>query len=65
MWPQAVVQDCVLHLIRSGFRDAGKADWTELAPDLAPGHSAPTETTAPVTEPLSVGVGKGTGEPPL
>ncbi len=31
VWPQAIVQTCVLHLIRNSFRYASKADWAELA----------------------------------
>jgi putative transposase len=40
------VQTCVLHLIRNTFRYASKADWAELARDLRPLHSAPTEQAA-------------------
>jgi transposase-like protein len=36
VWPQAIVQTCVLHLIRNSFRYASKADWAELAKDLGP-----------------------------
>jgi putative transposase len=43
VWPQAIAQTCVLHLIRNTFRYASKADWAELARDLRPLHSAPTE----------------------
>jgi transposase-like protein len=28
VWPQAIVQTCVLHLIRNTFRYASRADWT-------------------------------------
>jgi len=46
VWPQAIVQTCVLHLIRNSFRYASKADWAELAKDLRPLYSAPTEQAA-------------------
>ena len=40
------MQTCVLHLIRNSFRYASKADWAELAEDLRPVYSAPTEAGA-------------------
>jgi len=46
VWPRAIVQTCVLHLIRNSFRYASKADWAELAKDLRPVYSAPTEAAA-------------------
>jgi putative transposase len=46
VWPQAIVQTCVLHLIRNSFRYASKADWAELANGLRPVYSAPTEAAA-------------------
>jgi putative transposase len=46
VWPLAIVQTCVLHLIRNTFRYASKADWYELARDLRPIYSAPTERAA-------------------
>lgn len=46
VWPQAIVQTCVLHLIRNSFRYASKADWAELAKDLRPVYGAPTEQAA-------------------
>jgi len=46
VWPQALVQTCVLHLIRNSFRYASKADWAALAKDLRPVYSAPTEQAA-------------------
>jgi transposase-like protein len=46
VWPAAIVQTCVLHLIRNSFRYASKADWAELAKDLRPVYSAPTEAAA-------------------
>ena len=46
VWPQAIVQTCVLHLIRNTFRYASKADWADLAKDLRPVYTAPTEAAA-------------------
>ena len=37
MWPQTIVQACVVHLIRNSFRYASRLDWPELARD-PPGH---------------------------
>jgi len=33
-WPLAVVQTCVLHLVRNTFRLASRADWDAIARDL-------------------------------
>jgi transposase-like protein len=46
VWPQAIVQTCVLHLIRNTFRYASRARWEELARDLRPIYTAPTEQAA-------------------
>jgi putative transposase len=46
VWPQAIVQTCVLHLIRNSFRYASKADWGQIAKDLRPIYTAPTEQAA-------------------
>ena len=46
VWPQAIVQTCVLHLIRNTFRYASRADWDELARDLRPVYTAATEQAA-------------------
>lgn len=45
-WPLAVVQTCVLHLIRNTFRFASKADWDPLARDLRPVYTAVSEHDA-------------------
>ena len=39
-WSLAVVQTCVLHLIRNTFRFASKADWEAMARDLRPVYTA-------------------------
>ena len=46
VWPEAIVQTCVLHLIRNTFRYASKAVWDEMARDLRPVYTAPTEQAA-------------------
>jgi putative transposase len=46
IWPQAIVQTCVLHLIRNSFRYASRAVWDELARDLRPIYTAATEQAA-------------------
>ena len=48
VWPQALVQSCVLHLIRHTFRLASKAHWEALARDLRPIYTAVNETEAAV-----------------
>jgi putative transposase len=45
-WPLAVVQTCVLHLIRNTFRLASRRDWDAMARDLRPIYTAPTEAAA-------------------
>ena len=45
-WPLAVVQTCVLHLVRNTFRFASKADWDTLARDLRPVYTAVSEADA-------------------
>jgi transposase-like protein len=46
VWPQAVVQTCLVHLIRASFRYASKADWGVIAKDLKPVYTAPSEQAA-------------------
>lgn len=45
-WPLAIVQTCVLHLIRNTFRFASKADWDTMARDLRPVYTAISEHDA-------------------
>ena len=45
-WPAAIVQTCVLHLIRNTFRLAGRQHWEAMARDLRPVYTAPTEAAA-------------------
>ena len=46
VWPQAMVQLCVVHLIRASLRYASKRDWTPLTRDLKPIYTAVDETAA-------------------
>jgi putative transposase len=45
-WPLALVQTCVLHLVRNTFRYASGKDWEALAKDLRPVYTAATEAAA-------------------
>jgi transposase-like protein len=45
-WPLAVVQACVIHLIRNTFRYASRRDWDAISKDLRPVYTAPTEQAA-------------------
>jgi putative transposase len=45
-WPQATVQLCVVHLVRSSLRYASKRDWSRLSKDLREIYTAPTEAAA-------------------
>jgi putative transposase len=40
VWPQAVVQTCIIHLIRNTFRLASRRYWDELKHDLRPIYTA-------------------------
>jgi putative transposase len=42
-WPLAIVQTCVLHLIRNTFRLASRKDWDKMARDLRPVYTAVNE----------------------
>ena len=46
VWPQAIVQTCVLHLLRNSFRYASRKDWPAIAKDLKPIYTATTEAAA-------------------
>ena len=43
VWPQAVVQLCVVHLIRASLRYASRKYWVPLARDLRPVYTAADE----------------------
>lgn len=46
VWPQAVVQTCVVHLLRNSFNYASRRDWPALSRDLKPVYQAPSEQAA-------------------
>ena len=46
VWPEAIVQTCVLHLIRNTFRLAGRHDWDLVAKALRSVYQAPSEQAA-------------------
>jgi putative transposase len=46
VWPQAITQTCVVHLLRNSFRYASKRDWSAIAKDLKPVYTAPSEKAA-------------------
>jgi putative transposase len=46
VWPQTVVQTCIVHLLRNSFRYASKKDWSQIARDLKPVYTAPSEAAA-------------------
>src|SRR3954452_7923070 len=45
-FPQAVVQTCVIHLIRNTFKYASKRYWGQIAADLKPIYRAPSREAA-------------------
>jgi putative transposase len=45
-WPLAVVQTCVIHLLRNSFRYAGRQHYAAIAEALRPVYTAPTEASA-------------------
>jgi putative transposase len=46
VWPQTVVQTCVVHLLRNSFRYAGRQHYDAIAKALRPVYTAPTEAAA-------------------
>jgi putative transposase len=46
VFPQTVVQTCIVHLIRASLRYASRADWPAMAKDLRPVYTAANETEA-------------------
>ncbi|MFF4384485.1 IS256 family transposase [Kitasatospora sp. NPDC001547] len=46
VWPQAVTQTCIVHLIRASFRYAARQDWDKVSKALKPVYTAPTEDAA-------------------
>ncbi|MFE4838128.1 IS256 family transposase [Arthrobacter sp. NPDC056691] len=46
VWQQTIVQTCVVHLLRNSFRYASRKDWSQIAKDLKPVYTAPSEAAA-------------------
>ena len=46
VWERAVVQTCIVHLIRNTFRYAARQYWDEMSRDLRPVYTAPSEAAA-------------------
>jgi transposase-like protein len=46
VWPRAVTQTCIVHLLRNSFRYAGRQHWDAIAKALRPVYTAPTEAAA-------------------
>ena len=46
VWELAIVQTCVIHLIRNTFRYASRKYWDQMARDLRPVYTAPSEAAA-------------------
>lgn len=46
VWPRAVTQTCIVHLLRNSFRYAGRQHWAAIAAALKPVYTAATEAAA-------------------
>ncbi len=46
VWPQTIVQTCVVHLIRNTFRLVARQDWDAVKRDIKPIYTAPSPDAA-------------------
>jgi putative transposase len=46
VWPQTIVQSCIVHLLRNSFGYASRKYWAEIAKDLKPVYTAACEADA-------------------
>jgi transposase-like protein len=46
VWDKAIVQTCIVHLLRNSFKYASKRDWAEIAKDIKPVYTAVSEAAA-------------------
>jgi putative transposase len=46
VWPAAVTQTCIVHLLRNSFRYASRRDWDAIAKALRPVYTAVSEAAA-------------------
>lgn len=48
IWPRAIVQACIIHLIRNSFKYVSRRSWDEFRKDLKPIYTAVNEKAATV-----------------
>ncbi|WP_409497192.1 IS256 family transposase [Amycolatopsis sp. cmx-11-12] len=46
VWPQTIVQTCIVHLIRNTFRLVSRRDWDAVKRDIKPIYTAPSRDAA-------------------
>ena len=46
VWPRAIVQTCIIHLIRNTFRLSSRKDWDAMKKSVRPIYTAPTPAAA-------------------
>jgi putative transposase len=46
VWPQTIVQTCIVHLIRNTFRLSSRRDWDAVKRDIKPIYTAPNPDAA-------------------
>ncbi|WET83234.1 IS256 family transposase [Amycolatopsis sp. QT-25] len=46
VWPQTIVQTCIVHLIRNTFRLVSRRDWDAVKRDIKPIYTAPSPDAA-------------------
>jgi putative transposase len=46
VWPQTIVQTCIVHLVRNTFRLVGRQDWDAVKRDITPIYAAPSPDAA-------------------
>jgi putative transposase len=46
VWPQTIVQTCIVHLIRNTFRLTSQRDWAAVRQDIKPIYTAPNPDAA-------------------
>src|SRR6201989_2190837 len=46
VWEKTIVQTCIVHLLRNSFKYASKRDWAQIAKDIKPVYTAPSEAAA-------------------
>jgi putative transposase len=46
VWPQTIIQACIVHLLRNSFKYASRKDWSAVAAALKPIYTAASEAEA-------------------